>query len=153
MKKILIAYHSQEKGNTRKLAELVARGCKEFEDVAIDMVNVYTIRVEPEMMERADGYALGSPDYFSYMAGGLKQFFDDMCLADWAGKKVKSKPYVAFMTHGGGGSGIKSIEELAKAMKLTQAAPPVTCKGAPDEAAAKLAVELGKKLAQAVLAT
>jgi len=150
MKRILVVYHSQEKGNTRKMAELVAQGCRKVKGVEVQLVNVNEERVSVEAMEAADGYALGSPDYFSYMAGGLKQFFDDLCLASWAGKKVTGKPYVAFLTHGGGGSAIGSIEKLAKAMKLDQVAPSVVCKGAPAGEAAKQSVALGKALAQRV---
>ena len=150
MKQILIVYHSQEKGNTRKMAELVAQGCKSVPGVEVEMVNVNEARVDMAAAERADAYALGSPDYFSYMAGGLKQFFDDLCLADWAGRKVKGKPYVAFVTHGGGGSAIQSVEGLAKAMDLKQAAPSVVSQGAPAGPLAQKSVALGKALAEAL---
>jgi len=148
MKRILIVYHSQEKGNTRKMAELVAKGCRQVKGVEVELVNVNEDRVDMDAAERADGLALGSPDYFSYMAGGLKQFFDDLCLADWGGRKVKGKPYVAFLTHGGGGSAIASIEKLAVAMKLQQVAPSVVCKGAPSGEAAEQSIALGKALAE-----
>lgn len=147
MKRILIAYHSQEKGNTAKMAELVAQGARSVEGVEVTLVNVFEHRVDMALAEQADGYALGSPDYFSFMAGGLKQFFDDLCLADWAGKKVKLKPYVAFLTHGGGGGGMASIESLAKAMELTPAAPSLKCKGAPAGDDIQKSIDLGRKLA------
>lgn len=152
MKRILVAYHSQEKGNTKAMAQLVADGCRSVPDVEVQLVNVCERRVDMDMAAACDGYALGSPDYFTYMAGGLKQFFDDLCLADWAGKKVTGKPYVAFLTHGGGGGGIKSIDALAKSLKLVQAAPSVTCQGAPSGDAAQKSIELGKSLAKAVTA-
>jgi NAD(P)H dehydrogenase (quinone) len=150
MKRILIVYHSQEKGNTRKMAELVAEGCRQVPGVEATLVNVNEARVDIAAAEAADGYALGSPDYFSYMAGGLKQFFDDLCLASWAGRKVTEKPYVAFLTHGGGGSAIASIEKLAKALKLEPAAPSVVCKGAPAGEAIEQSRSLGKALAERV---
>ena len=71
MKRILIVYHSQEKGNTRKMAELVAEGCRQVSGVEVELVNVNERRVSMDAAEQADGYALGCPDYFSYMAGGL----------------------------------------------------------------------------------
>ena len=150
MKRILVVYHSQEKGNTRKMAELVAEGCRQVKGVEVTLVNVNEERVDMGAAEQADGYALGSPDYFSYMAGGLKQFFDDLCLADWGGKKVKGKPYVAFLTHGGGGSAIASIEKLAKAMELGPAAPSVVCKGAPAGDAIEQSRRRGQALAERV---
>ncbi|MCY3018750.1 MAG: NAD(P)H-dependent oxidoreductase [Planctomycetota bacterium] len=151
MKRILIVYHSQQKGNTRRMAELVAQGCRETAGVEVAVVNVNEARVDMNAAERADAYAFGSPDYFTYMAGGLKQFFDDLCLADWAGKKVKGKPYVAFLTHGGGGGAIKSIEAMGASFKLQQVAPSVVCQGAPTGAAVEQSIALGRALAQRVV--
>ena len=151
MKRILVIYHSQEKGNTRRMADLVADGCRKVAGVSVELVNVNEARVDMDKAEKADGYALGSPDYFTYMAGGLKQFFDDILIADWGGRKTTAKPYVAFLTHGGGGGAIKSIDDLAKATKLVRVADNVVCKGAPEKQAdIAAAIELGKQLAQHV---
>ena len=152
MKNILIVYHSQEKGNTRRMAELVARGCRQVKGVTVQSVNVNETRVDMAAAENADGYALGSPDYFSYMAGGLKQFFDDILLASWSGRKTLEKPYVAFLTHGGGGKAIESIEKLAKATKLVRVADSVSCSGAPQsEQDVKRSIQLGRALAEHVV--
>ena len=151
MKRILIAYHSQQYGNTTKMAELVAQGCREVEGVEVDLVNLNECRACIDAVEQADGYALGSPDYFTYMAGGLKQFFDDIYIADQAeGRKVKGKPYVAFLTHGGGGGAIDSVEKLAQSMSLVQAADSAVSKGAPVGAAVEESIALGRALAEAV---
>jgi len=148
MSRIYLVYHSQEKGNTRRMAELVAEGCRQVPGTTVTLVNVNERRASMDEAEAADGYALGSPDYFSYMAGGLKQFFDDLCIADWAGRKVTGKPYVAFLTHGGGGSAIHSIEKVASDLKLEKAAESQTCRGAPSAAVARKAAELGRKIAE-----
>ena len=150
MKRILMVYHSQEKGNTRKMAELVARGCRQIKGVQVELVNTNEARVDMDAAEKADAYALGSPDYYSYMAGGLKQFFDDLCLASWARRKVTHKPYVAFVTHGGGGSAINSIESLARSLKLEQASPSVVCQGEPCGEAVEQSIRLGRALAECV---
>jgi NAD(P)H dehydrogenase (quinone) len=151
MKRILIVYHSQQAGNTRKMAELVAQGCRQVKGVEVEMVNVNESRVNMDTAERADAYALGTPDYFTYMAGGLKQFFDDLCLASWAKRRVAEKPYVAFVTHGGGGGAIQSVEKLAAALKLVKVADSVLCKGAPSGPAVEQSVQLGRKLAEHVM--
>lgn len=149
MKRILIVYHSQEKGNTRRMAELVAEGCRQVDGVEVELVNVNEGRVDMDAAERADGYALGSPDYFSYMAGGLKQFFDDLLIASNAGRNVKGKPHVVFLTHGGGGHAIESVEKLAKATKLIKVADSAVCKGAPEaEEDVKKSIQLGRTLAE-----
>ncbi len=150
MKRILIVYHSQEKGNTRKMAEQVLRGCLQVEDVEAVMVNTNDTRVDMDAAEAADGYALGSPDYYTYMAGGLKQFFDDICLASWGKRKVTHKPYVAFLSHGGGGGAIDSIASLARSMKLEPVAPSVVHQGEPDAETVEKCVALGKALAEHV---
>lgn len=150
MKRILVVYHSQEKGNTRQMAELVAKGCAQVAGVEAQSINVNESRVNMDAAEKADAYALGSPDYFTYMAGGLKQFFDDLHIAHLAGRKVTGKPYVAFLTHGGGGGGIASVEKLAEAMKLVKVASSVTCKGAPSGDAVDQSIQLGKALAEHV---
>jgi len=151
MKRILIVYHSQEHGNTRRMAELVAEGCRQVKGVAVQLVNVNETRVSLDDAERADAYALGSPDYFTYMAGGLKQFFDDILLASWRERKTLGKPYVAFVTHGGGGGAINSIKQLAEATKLVKVADSVTCQGAPQaQADVDRSIALGRALAEHV---
>jgi len=152
MSKILVVYHSQQRGNTRKMAELVADGCRQVAGVEVELVNVNEARVDIDAAESADAYALGSPDYFSYVAGGLKQFFDDIYIANQAGRSVAGKPCVLFLTHGGGGRAIESLEKLAKAMKLEPAAPTLSCQGAPSGADADASTQLGKALAEHVAA-
>lgn len=153
MKRILVVYHSQQKGHTRKLAELVAKGCREVDGVDVELVNVNEARADMEAAERADAFALGSPDYFSYVAGGLKQFFDDLLIASWAGKNVSPKPCVLFLTHGGGGTAVESLVKLAKATKLEQIAEALVCRDAPEtDKQVADAVELGRKLASHVTA-
>jgi multimeric flavodoxin WrbA len=149
MKRILVVYHSQEKGNTQKMAELVAQGCSQVEGVEATVVNVNERRVTMDEAESADGYAIGSPDYFSYVAGNVKQFFDDILLASWQGRKTIEKPWVGFITHGGGGAAVQSLDKLATSCKLEQIAPTVACKGAPEsQEDVAAAVDLGTRLAR-----
>jgi len=152
MKKILIVFHSQEAGNTEHMAELVARGCRQVRGVQVSLANTNKGRVNMRRLESADGLALGTPDYFTYMAGGLKMFFDDATIAMWRGAKIKGKPCVTFGTHGGGSRGIRSVESLAKHMGWEKVAPSVICQGRPKGEAAKQAVALGKALARHVTA-
>ena len=151
MKTILIVYHSQEKGNTRRAAKLVAKACSAVPGVKLREYNVYREKVPIRAVERADGLALGSPDYFSYIAGGLKQFFDDLKIAEWAGRKVTGKPCVCFLTHGGGGAGIRSLEYLAEHAGFKKVAKSLVCEGPPAGKAVEKAVSLGRALAEAVV--
>lgn len=152
VKKILVVYHSQEKGNTRRMAELVAQGCRQVEGVQVQVIDVNERRVDTHTAEEADAYAVGSPDYFSYVAGNVKQFFDDILLASWRGRNTVEKPYVGFVTHGGGGVALASMEKLAKSAKLVQAAPGVACRGAPEsEEDVQRSVDLGRALGEYVV--
>jgi len=150
MKKILIVYHSQQKGNTKKMAELVAQGCREVGGVEVQLVNVNEVRVDMKDVEASDGLALGTPDYFTYMAGGLKQFFDDAKIAEYARRPVTGKPYVAFVTHGGGGGAIQSVEKLAASMKYEKVAESAVVRGAPAGPDVEKSLELGRALARRV---
>jgi multimeric flavodoxin WrbA len=101
MKKALVLYHSQQHGNTGKMAEAVADGLKSMEcDVTLHNANEmrYPIENYPEY----DCVAFGTPDYFSYIAGTMKTFMDDWYLhRNEPG--YQGKPYAVFYTHGGGG--------------------------------------------------
>jgi len=72
MKKILIVYYSLG-GNTKSAAEAVAKGCEES---GAQVVLKEGLKATEKDLLGCDGLAIGTPDYFSYMAGGLKDFFD-----------------------------------------------------------------------------
>ncbi|NOY80885.1 MAG: FprA family A-type flavoprotein [Kiritimatiellaeota bacterium] len=153
MKKVLIVYHSQEKGNTRIMAELVASGCREITGIDVVAVNVNERRVDMDTAEAADAYALGSPDYFSYPAGNVKQFVDDILLAAWQERRTTGKPCICFVTHGGGGAALPALEKLVKAAKLDQVLPGLSCRGAPQsEDDVRRCIALGREFARKVAA-
>jgi len=93
-----------------------------------------------------DGVALGTPDYFSYMAGGLKDFFDRTFYPTQG--EVTNKPCVIFVTHGGGGKAVDSVKSIAASFKLKEIAEPVLVGGRPDTAAEERLVAAGKALAE-----
>jgi multimeric flavodoxin WrbA len=113
MKKILVIYHSQQYGNTKILAEALADGVREA-GAAAELINTNEHRVAMQEFMSADAVALGSPDYFSYPAGTIKTFFDDMYLWDQSGEPVKGKPAVLFLSHGGGGKARQPLESFAQ---------------------------------------
>ena len=99
-----------------------------------------------EDAEAAAGFALGSPDYYSYMAGQLKTFFD-RAYAIRGG--LTGRPCVCFLSHGGGGHAIESIEDLVSSINMTKVAESVSVKGAPDGEDETRCIELGRTLALA----
>jgi len=113
MGKIIVIYHSQQYGNTKMLAEALAEGVREA-GAEVNLINTNERRVTLEEFLAADAVAIGTPDYFSYVAGTIKTFFDDIYLWDQSGKPVKGKRAVLFCSHGGGGGKVKQpFESLA----------------------------------------
>jgi len=142
MAKILVIYHS-DTGNTEKLAGFVAEGARSAAGTEVELVRADEL--DYDAAAEADGLAIGSPDYFSYVAGQVKTFFDKV-LSD---ERFHGKCFVGFGTHGGGGKVLDCLEGLANSVKLKKVSDGVMTKGAPDDAGAEAARELGKALAEA----
>ena len=96
----------------------------------------------------SDGYCFGTPDYFSYMAGTLKDFFDRTCYPSEG--KITNRPYVCFVSHGGGAKAVGSLAKMAKRFKLKKITEPLLVEGKPKKKDLEKAKELGKKLAEAM---
>ena len=73
MVKALVLYHSQEFGNTDLMAEAVAEGLRSA-GCEVDTFNTDEGRYDVTQFPQYDCVAFGTPDYFSYVAGGLKTF-------------------------------------------------------------------------------
>ena len=145
MGKLLIVYHSLG-GNTKAAAESLASGAKEVKGTQV--VIKEGLKANPDDLLKCDGVAFGTPDYFSYMAGGLKDFFDRTFYPTQG--QVTDKPYAAFVTHGGGGKAQESVESICRSFKFKKIADTLLVKGKPDADAEKCLKELGRRLAQAV---
>jgi len=143
MPKVLVVYCSMS-GNTKAAAEAVAEGAA---SAGAEVVLKNWSDAGPEDLLACDAVAVGSYDAFSYMGGGLKDFFDRSFHPTQGA--VTGKPYVAFLTHGGGGRAMGSLESVANSFKLKKAADPVSVKGAPDAAAVASLKALGAELAAA----
>ena len=138
---VLVVYCSMT-GNTKAAAEAVAAGAK---DAGAEVVLKTGFDAGPEDLTACGAVAIGSYDAFSYMGGGLKDFLDRSFYPTQG--QVTDKPYGAFVTHGGGGRGIDSVESVAASFKLKKTADAVLVKGSPDQAAAEKLRALGAKLA------
>jgi len=143
MAKVLVVYCSLS-GNTQAAAEAVAEGARE---AGAGVVVKAGAEAQPQDLVDCTAVALGSYDAFSYMGGGLKDFFDRAFYPTQGA--VTGKPYGAFVTHGGGGKAIQSVESVAQSFKLRKAADPVLVKGRPDARAVAALKTLGAALAAA----
>jgi len=148
MGKVIVIYHSQQYGNTKILAEALAEGAREA-GAEVELINTHERRVTLNEFSSADAVALGTPDYFSYLAGTIKTFFDDIYQWDQAGHPVKGKPAALFFSHGGGGRVRQPFESLAgrffeQVGETIEGSRPIT------EVAKRKCLELGKELAEKV---
>ncbi len=150
MAKALVLYHSQEFGNTALMAEAVAEGLKGA-GVEVDMFNTNDGRFDVTKFPEYDCAAFGSPDYYSYIAGGMKTFMDDHYIHDVRKglKGLKGKPYVLFCSHGGGGRVRDVMVNIFKRVG-TQVGEPVGSRGRPGPKVLEECKALGKALAEVV---
>jgi len=141
--KILVAYYSKT-GNTKQVAEAIAEGAKSVEGVDVQIKNVADINAK-EAVE-ADGFAFGSPAYFSMMSGRLLTLLTDFYFVR---EKLAGKPMVAFAT--GGGSQTKTtanIESILKAFNPKLILPGLAVDSKISETDKQQAKQLGEKLAK-----
>lgn len=144
-KKVLIVYHSMG-GNTKAAAEAVAAGARKVAGVEAQLMEA--LKAGPGDLLGCDAVAFGSGDYFNYMGGGLKDFFDRSYYPTQG--QVTDRPCAAFVTHGGGGRAGDSIKGVVRSYKFRLVAPVLLVLNRPDDEATKKLMELGETLAKIV---
>lgn len=111
---ILVAYHSAT-GNTEKMAQGVVDGAKGVEGTVVVLKRVG--QVTEQDLFSADAVVVGSPVYWSNMAGEVKTFFDNWQLkfGVFPEFKMRDKVGAAFVTGGqvAGGKEVTLLTILA----------------------------------------
>lgn len=102
--RVLVAYHSLS-GNTEKMAQAVVAGAQSVPFTIVEICRVSDVTAH--QLFSADALIVGSPVYWSNMAGAVKTFFDN-----WQFKfgvypefKMRNKVGAAFATGGQVSSG------------------------------------------------
>ena len=145
MTKALVLYHSQQHGNTGKMAEEIAKGLRS-EGCEVTLHNANDVRYPIKEYSLYDCVALGTPDYYSYLAGTLKTFMDDWYIhRNEPG--YQGKPYIVFYSHGGGGR-VKKVLSIFSRVG-TQIGESIESRGAPDQTVLDNCRTLGIELAKA----
>jgi flavorubredoxin len=134
-------------GNTRAAAKEVERGVGKVRGVRPVVKSAASAGTRD--LVKADGYCIGTPDYFSYMAGMLKDFFDRVFYPSRG--KTAGRPCGLFVSHGGGGLASRSLERIAKSFKLKRVGRTVLVKGRPGRAGRRALRALGSRVAREVL--
>ena len=146
MGSILVLYHSQEYGNTAAMAEAIGQGARTA-GTEVTLVNTNEKRLDIEQYRHFDAVAFGSPDYWGYIAGGLKVFMDDWCIARKSNRQgLEDKPYGLFYSHGGGGAVHGPLEDLFSRMG-SKIGETIESYGRPNNIVLEACRELGRQLA------
>lgn len=143
---ILVLYYSRT-GRTEALAQAIAEGVGAVEGASASVKRVDYATVEDFIS--CGGVAFGSPNYFSYMAGIMKDFFDKALSVR---EKVTAKPAAAFTSGGGSSnSALLSLERMISAFRLEKVADGVVSHGAPSNQDLVSCRELGEAIARSAL--
>jgi NAD(P)H dehydrogenase (quinone) len=143
MVKALVLYHSQQHGNTEKMAEAVAEGLRSAE-CEVTVHNANEIRFPIEDYPQYDFVAIGTPDYYSYIAGTMKTFMDDWYMHRYE-PGYMNKPHAVFYSHGGAGRVRASLSLFSRLGN--QVGKSLESQGTPNEKVLKECRNLGVLLA------
>jgi len=150
MKKIAIIYYSRG-GNNKKMAKAVQKGALAA-GAKVNLKKVADATVKDIL--NCDAVIFGSPNYFSYMAGALKELLEQAFI-DLADEEV-TKPYAVFSCGGseGGKPAITSIEKICNAFggsfgkfSFKKAAEGISATEKPSSEILEKCKELGRKMA------
>ena len=117
---VLVAYHSVT-GNTEKMAQGVAEGAKEVPGA--NSLSKMWARTADDLLA-ANALIVGSPVYYTNMAGEVKTFFDNWLLKHkfpFAEFKMRNKVGAAFVTGGAISNGKETaMTAILNAMIINQ---------------------------------
>ncbi len=119
MEKILIVYHL-EAGIIKEMANAIKKGIEKSNNFEVIMKTAG--QADQEDLKTASGIAIGTPDYFDYMAGSIKDFFDRTFYAVQSkirGSLTADKPCVFFVSGGTGGEpALESLKKIGSYFKF-----------------------------------
>ena len=148
MADILIIFHSQT-GNTERLARAVAQGVDETEHARAILKRAADTMAR-DLTECA-AVVICSPEYFGYMAGAVKDFFDRTYEELKDNVAVHKKPFSVVISAGNDGSGaLNQIERICRGYRLKEVQKPILCKGEVTEEMLRRCFELGSTIAEGV---
>jgi multimeric flavodoxin WrbA len=146
MADVLIIFHSQT-GNTEKLARAVARGVDAAANASAHLKRA-DLAVAQDLRD-CGAVVICSPEYFGYMAGAVKDFFDRTYEELKDDPAVHKKAFSIVISAGNDGSfALSHIERICKGYRLRQVQKPIVCKGEVTDEALGRCFELGITIAE-----
>jgi len=129
------------------LANAVAEGAGNVEGASAAVKRVDYATVNDFIS--CDAVAFGSPNYFSYMAGLMKDFFDKALSIR---ERAAGKPAAAFTSGGGSSdSALLSLERMISSFRLEKVADGVVSQGEPSKEDLAACRKIGEALAKAAV--
>ena len=112
-KNVYIVYFSKT-GNTKQIAEQIVESFSKLESNGVEIKLMDAKELDLPALKSADGYIIGTPNYFSAPSGYIKIFFDELFM-DRA--ILKGRPVFCFVSHGGSGN-IKQLKAMCDWLEL-----------------------------------
>ncbi len=147
MPKILITYYSRS-GHTAKMAEAIAQGAKEIEDVEVILKRVEETTNNDLLV--ADAIVLGSPTYFRLPAWPIKKLIDESIKVYG---KLRGKLGGVFTSTGsryGGEICLKALKDMLEEHGIRVVGNGVLAIEEPDREELKKCQDYGKAIAREV---
>ncbi len=125
MGKSVIVFYYSKSGNTRAIAEKIVESFSELGASNVDVTHMDATELDLQTLKSADGYIIGTPNYFSAPSGYVKVFFDEI-FEDRA--LLEGRPVFCFISHGGSGD-IEHLRSLCDWIKLNTVGPAIVVRG------------------------
>ncbi len=126
------------------MAMAVADGASLVEDVRVVLKDALDADLD-DLLE-CDGIVIGSPEYFGYMSGAVKDFFDRTY--ESAQSKVFRKPYTVFINAGNDGTGaLRNIERICIGYQFKKVYEPIVISGGITQQIIERCREMGQTIA------
>ena len=125
--KIVILYYSKG-GNTKELADKIYSilQSETGDDISVELKAADSFLADSGSindLRKVSGLIVGTPDYYSYLSGFVKIFFDEIYRFR---HELTGVPAFGFITHGGGGRAAKPLQSLLSSIKLDAISPVIS---------------------------
>ncbi len=122
-KLIYILYYSKS-GSVKSIADKIVELFNELDPDDVEIKFMEAEKIELQKLRNADGFIIGTPNYFSAPSGYIKIFYDEL----FQDKNLKGKPVFCFVSHGGSGD-IPELITMNNWLKLDTVGPTIVVRG------------------------